>query len=393
MTKKKIFIGTGITTAAVLVLLWVFVFKGAGTTGAVEAAVNLQGVKAVPGSVAIKVEGPSVAEPYRTQTIRSAIEGVVTFSRGEGETVEKDDILVTLDESDKRISLQQSEINLSKAQLNRDKSKDLLQKALVSLEGKKKLFTEGALSEDQVDEAQAAADNAEYLLKSAELDLSQARLALELAKKDLNSTKIRAPFSGVVINGELVPGDMVSKGAPLVTIADISRIRLTAEVDEFDIGKVEKGQRVSITSDSLGDKILTSKVDSISPAAEVVNNISIFKVSAVTGNTSGILKPGMSADISILIKSDKGLIVPSKAVSHIRTRSYIKVLENNKVKTKKITTGADNGINIVVLDGLNEGDVVVFEQPAGFSLTGAGSSTSGSTGNSVIPISIPGVRK
>ena len=390
MSKKKIISGAVIIIAVAMVLVWVFVLKDSGSDASGGVEVNLQGVEAVPGSVAIKVEGPSVAEAYRIQTIRSAIEGIVISAKEEGDTITGNEVLIKFDPGEKNISLKQAEINLSKARLNRDKTKDLLSKALEALEGKKKLLEGGALSQDQVDDAQAAADSAQYALSAAELDLKQAQLGLELAQKDLENTTIRSPFSGVVISSDLVPGDMVSKGSSLITVADISKIKLTAEVDEFDIGKVEIGQRVSITSDSLGDKPLTSRVASISPAAEVVNNISIFKVAAVVDNKSGNLKPGMSADISILIKSDKGLVVPSKAVSHVRTRSYIKVFENEEVKTKRITTGADNGINIVVLDGLEEGEVVVVEQAAGFSLSGTSSTSSGS---SVIPISIPGVRK
>lgn len=387
MNKKKVILI--ILSLAAVAIIWLFVFKSAGTDTAERAESNLQGIEAVPGSVAIKVEGPSVAEPYQIQTLRSAIDGTVISVKTEGDPVQKGEAVVKLDESDKLIVVKQAEINLSKARLNRDKSKELLQKALEDLAGKKKLLASGAVSADQVDIAETAVDNARYTLQAAELDLSQSLLALEVAKKDFENTTVKAPFTGVVLTSSLVPGDMVNKGTSLITIADISKIKLTAEVDEFDIGKVKKGQKVSITSDSLGDKVLSSVVDSISPAAEVVNNISIFKVSAVIDNKTGILKPGMSADISILIKSDKGLIVPSKAVTSVRTRSYIKVYEDGEIKTKRITTGADNGINIVVLDGLNEGELVVVEQTAGFSL----SSSTESTGNSVIPITIPGVRK
>ncbi len=387
MNKKKVILIT--LSLAAAAIIWLFVFKSAGTDTAERAESNLQGIEAVPGSVAIKVEGPSVAEPYQIQTLRSAIDGTVISVKTEGDPVQKGETVVKLDESDKLIVVKQAEINLSKARLNRDKSKELLQKALEDLAGKKKLLASGAVSADQVDIAETAVDNARYTLQAAELDLSQSLLALEVAKKDFENTTVKAPFTGVVLTSSLVPGDMVNKGTSLITIADISKIKLTAEVDEFDIRKVQKGQKVSITSDSLGDKVLSSVVDSISPAAEVVNNISIFKVSAVIDNKTGILKPGMSADISILIKSDKGLIVPSKAVTSVRTRSYIKVYEDGEIKTKRITTGADNGINIVVLDGLNEGELVVVEQTAGFSL----SSSTESTGNSVIPITIPGVRK
>ncbi len=389
MNKKKVIIGSGIIILVVLVLLWVFVLNGKTGTGSGDTAMNFQGVEAVPGAVAIKVEGPSVAEPERIQTIRSALEGVVVSVKEEGDSVSEGDILVSFDEDDKQIAIKQAEINLSKTRLTRDKSKDLLKKALTDFEGKKKLLAGGAIPADQVDTAETTVDNARYTLQAAELDLSQALLSLEVAEKNLENMKVRSPFSGIVLSSTLVPGDMVSKGAPLITIADISKIKLTAEIDEFDIGKVQKGQKVSIISDSLGDRVLSSSVYSISPGAEVVNNISIFRVSTIVDNKTGILKPGMSADISILINSDRGLIVPSKAVSSVRTRSYVKIFENGEIKTKKITIGADNGINVVVLDGLKEGEIVVVPQVSGFSL----SNSSDTTGSSVIPISIPGVRK
>ncbi|MCD6397069.1 MAG: efflux RND transporter periplasmic adaptor subunit [Spirochaetaceae bacterium] len=389
MNKKKIIAGTIILLIAAVISIWVFIIIGKSSSDSSESNVNLQGIEAVSGSVAIKVEGPSVAEPVKTQTIRSALEGTIIFIKEEGDSITKGDVLAALDERDNQNQIRQAEINLSKAQLTRNKSYDILNSALTDLEGKKKLSEGGAISADHVEIAKTLVENSRYNLSSADLDVAQAKLALEVANKDLENTKIHAPFSGVVLSSALTKGDLVNKGSSLLTIADISKIKLTAEIDEFDIVRVKIGQKVTITSDSLGDKILSSTVSSISPAAEIVNNISIFKVSAIIDNKENILKPGMSADIAILIKSDNGLIVPSKAVSSVRTRSYIKVFEGGEIVTKKIKTGADNGINIVVLDGLNEGDLVVVEQAAGFSLSGS-TETSGS---SVIPISVPGVRK
>lgn len=389
MNKKK----TGILIAAAVLISAAIIFtvvqKNGTDADSTEGASNLQGVEAKPGSVSIKVEGPSVAEPYRVQSIRSQIEGIVLSVKEEDEAVKTGEILVELDRNDSLTNLKQAEINLSKAKLNRDKSKDQLDKAVTDLEGKKQLLSGGAISADQVTAAQSAVDAARYALQAAELDLAQEELMVKAAKINLDNTLVKAPFSGIILSSSLIPGDLVNKGSELITIADISKIKLTAEIDEFDIGKVKKGQKVSITSDSLGDKVLSSVVSSISPSAEIINNISIFKVTTVIRNSDLALKPGMSADISILIQSDKGLVVPSKAVSRVRTRSYIKVFEDGEIKTKRVTTGADNGISIVVLDGLEEGDLVVVEQAAGFSL----SNEPDSAGSSVIPISVPGARK
>jgi len=141
-----------------------------------------------------------------------------------------------------------------------------------------------------------------------------------------------------------------------------------------------------VESDAVQDETFKSKVERISPAAEVINNISIFRVSTVLDNSDGRLRPGMSADMSILISSDKGLVVPSKAVSTTRGRSYIDVYENEEVVTKRITIGADDGTSTAVLEGLDEGAIVVLPQSSAFTL----STGTTSTGTSIVPITVPG---
>ena len=104
-------------------------------------------------------------------------------------------------------------------------------------------------------------------------------------------------------------------------------------------------------------------------------------------NDEGKLRPGMSADLSILISSDRGLIVPSKVVSSVRDRSYIDVYEDEEVVTLRITTGADDGVNVAVLEGLEEGALVVVPTTSGLILS---SDQASSSGSSIIPISVPG---
>jgi len=385
MSKKKILIIAIVILTAGAVAWW-SIKDAAGEKEAFGEDMPAA-VEAVPGSVSIRVEGPSVVEPYQTRNIRSSIEGIVVMASEEGDSVEQGRVLISLEDSDMERALQQAKINLSKAELNRDRDSTNLQKAEKDLADTRQLFTSGAVSGEQVSIAEAAANTALFNLNSSKLDVSQAALGLEIARKNLENIHIRAPFSGVVLSADVMPGDMVSKGSALLLFVDLSRVRLKAEVDEFDIGKVQAGQKVTVTSDSLGDEKLGSKVERISPGAEIINNISIFTVSTVINNKDGILKPGMSADLSILISSDKGLIVPSKAVTSVRTRSYVKIYVNEEIETRKVTAGADDGVNIVVLEGLEEGELVIIPVAPGFLLT---STTSTSSGSSIIPVQVPG---
>ncbi len=373
-------------TLAIAVAFLLVLGCGDSAESTTPAEDQLLAVEATPGSVSVVVEGPSVVEPYRVQTVRARVEGIVLESPVEGDAVTSGDVLVRFDSSDQQKALRQAQITLAQARVNREKAVDTLETSRKDLSDKETLLKSGAVPEDQVREARENVASAQRSLELAELGVSQAALALETAQEELAATVVRAPFDGVVLSTELNPGDLVSRGALLLTFADLSRVRLRAEVDEFDIGKVEVGQSVSISSDAVGESALKSKVERISPAAEVVNNISIFKVSTVLTNQDGKLRPGMSADVSILIRADKGLVVPSKAVSTVRSRSYLKVFTDQEVQTRRVEVGADDGVNVVVLEGLEEGELVVVPSTAGFTLT----SSQTSTGTSVIPISVPG---
>jgi HlyD family secretion protein len=242
------------------------------------------------------------------------------------------------------------------------------------------------VARDQVTKAEETVTNAELAVEGARVKIDQNRLLLDKARTELAGTIVTAPFSGVVLKSSASAGDVVNAGNVLLTLADVSRVRLNAEVDEYDIGQITVGLPVTVTSDALPDADLKSKVERVSPAAEIINNISIFTVSTVLRNDDGSLRPGMSADISILVSSDSGIIVPSKTVSTVRDRSYVKVYENGEVVTKRVTAGSSDGVNTAVLEGLAEGDLVVLPESASLNLT----TTTTSSGTSIVPITVPG---
>jgi HlyD family secretion protein len=386
MNKKKKLIGAIIILLSAIAVSG-FILKVGKESEDSNQVSDFSVVEAISGSVSIKVEGPAVIEPYQIRNIRSAIEGSVLYIAREGDLVEEGEILVSFDGSDKERIVQQAILNLSKAELNKERNVKILEKTQKALDDSMLLFETGAISQEQVISAETAAETALFNLEASKLDVKQSLLSLELAKKDLENIHLRASFTGVVLSIEVYTGDLVNKGNSLMIFADLSKVLLKAEIDEYDIVKIQPGQKVTITSESLGDEKAGSKVERISPAAEVINNISIFTVSTVLNNDEGILKPGMSADLSILISSDKGLVVPSKAVSSVRGRSYLIVYENEEIVTKKVTVGSDDGVNIVVLEGLDEGEFVIIPLAPGFQLS---TSNNPSSGSSVIPVSIPG---
>lgn len=382
---KKLFIVILIIAAAGGVA-WFSLSKDKSETAAVASAGPVT-VEAKKGSVSVVVEGAAIVEPYQQVTLRSPASSMLTRVARGGESFDRNGIVASLDDTVLRNTLAQAELLLAQAEVDARRAKLASERAAKDVRDKKTLLDNRALSPDQYAVAEEAARNADLALEAAELKVKQSRLSVDRARKELTETMIRAPFPGTVLKTFVAPGDLVSANAPLALFGDISRLRLIAEVDEFDIGKISLGQIVTIGGDSVGPEPIRSKVESISPMAEIVNNISIFEVSALVNNTEGKLRPGMSADFSILIKSDKGLVVPAKSISTVRGRSYINVLENGEIVKKRVEIGANDGINIVVLEGIEEGAQVVVP---GAVPASAAAQPAASGEKSVLPITIPG---
>jgi HlyD family secretion protein len=203
-------------------------------------------VAAKAGSVSVVVEAPAVVEPYLTQTVRSTIEGVVTFAVPEGASIKKGEVLVRFDQGDQQKAVRSAELARAQSRVNRDKAADALAMAVKDLGDKETLLKTGAVPQDLVRAASDAVTSAKRSLELADIVVAQAALALETAQNDLNATSVRAPIDGVVLSGNLNPGDLVARGGALLTVADISRLRLNAEVDEYDIGKVTSGLPVTV---------------------------------------------------------------------------------------------------------------------------------------------------
>jgi len=355
---------------------------------AAPAAAGPATVEAKKGSVSVAVEGAAIISAYQQVTLRAPGAAVITSIKRSGENVEKGGTVASLDNDNEENTLAQAELLLSQAVLDADKAALALQRAKKDEADTRAMVDSKAASPDALTLSVENVKNSEIAAESAKVKVSLARLAVDRSRREVQGAQIRAPFTGTILKTFAEQGDLVGANVQIALFGDISQLRATAEVDEFDIGKIAVGQTVTISGDSIGEDPIRSRIESISPMAEIVNNISIFTVTALLENTEGLLRPGMSADFSILIKSDKGLVVPSKCISTVRGRSYLEILANGEVAKVRVEVGADDGINIVVLSGIEEGALVVIPGAAPVAPAAAPASSSGE--KSVLPITIPG---
>ncbi len=385
ISRKTILVATA---AALVVALgagaWVLSRPKASAQSAPPA---MQTSAATEGSVLIAVQAVSVAEPALSTVLRNRTSGYVRFVQAEGTLLQSGEAIVVFDDADLRKAMNQAELSLRQAQVNRDRALATEKKAKTDLETKRNLFSAKAATQEQVDSAVDALSSAEYSRKAADLSVEQANLSLAQAERDLKEATLKASFTGVVSRPAVANGDFAPANTQLASLVDLSRILFRAEVDEYDIGKLKDGLPVTVTVPALKDKSFRAKVQGISPTAEVVNNISIFRVSVMVDNAEGTLRPGMSADVNIMVSNEKGIIVPSKAVTTVRGRSYVDVLpESGEIETRKVTIGSSDGRNTIISEGLAAGEKVVLPGVPAPAMAAAPASG----GTSIIPITVPG---
>lgn len=224
--------------------------------------------------------------------------------------------------------------------------------------------------------AQATLDsaNATLNLKKAEArpaDLAAARAQIlsaqgqvQAANAALENTIIRAAASGTVTRVDIKVGQPVSAFTPVIVVQNVDQLYLEANISEANITQIQAGQKVEVTFDALNpDEVFEATVANVDLSSTVVSGVVNYKVTATLAETEQI-KPGMTANMTILTDSKPGVIaVPLRSVVTENGKKYIRVITDPVAKTyvqKEITTGlsADGGL-VEVTSGLEEGTVIV----------------------------------
>lgn len=205
-------------------------------------------------------------------------------------------------------------------------------------------------------------------LEAARLDVEAARLSLERAKADLEGATLVAPFDGLVAAVQVTAGEMVAAGAPAVRLIDLSRVRLTVSVDEIDVARLAVGLPVEVTVDALPDLVLRGEVERIGPAATMEAGAVSYPVVIVLDPTDAPLRAGMSATASILVDElTDQLIIPNWMVRIDQTTGQPFVFRQTADGLERVDVrlGVRYEGYSQVLEGLEEGDVLVLVREAG----------------------------
>lgn len=201
------------------------------------------------------------------------------------------------------------------------------------------------------------------------------------------STPLIAPIDGEVIVKSVEPGQTVMTSEAILVLSN--RLIVQAQFDETDIGKIKMGQPATITLDAYPEIKVSGVVDHIYYESKVVSNVSIYNVDILPDRVPAEFRSGMTAEVKVLETSRENvLILPLEAIKQEKEGSYVLINQGKEQKLgqRRVETGISDDINIEILSGLTDTDLVVVQSATYIP------ATQKTTGNNPFMPSRPGQR-
>jgi len=319
------------------------------------------------------VEASGTINPVNTVSVGSTVSGLIKEIYVDyNSQVKKGQILAQIDPATFEASVQQNQAQIDNARANLAKLQALAEYDQKTYQRYKNLYAKNFIARSELDQAYSTYKSDLAQIAAARAQINQYQAALQTAKTNLGYTKIIAPVDGTVISREIDLGQPVAASfqAPeLFTIAqDLTKMQIEVNVSEADIGKVKEGQDVTYTLDGYADSTFEGKVTQVRLASTNTSNVVTYSVIVDVDNDDLKLKPGMTANVSIITnKSENVLCAPLAALKFTPNtdgKKYqtqgIWILKNKKPERIDIETGAsDDSRTEIISDQLSEGAKII----------------------------------
>ncbi|UCC26609.1 MAG: efflux RND transporter periplasmic adaptor subunit [Gemmatimonadales bacterium] len=288
------------------------VVAACNTSEAVEAP-SLETATLDRGDLRITVEATGTVEPIREVEVKSKASGEIQRLHVDvGDQVEPGTLLAEVDPRDVRNGYEQAQADLQVAEARAEISEQQLQR-------QRELLAAGVITQQELESAALDAAN-------AQANLVKARTNFELAELRLADVTIRAPLAGTILQRNVEEGTViqsasqnVSGGSVLFVMAELAAMQVRTLVDETDMGQLAAGMSSSVTVEAYPERTFRGVVEKIEPQAVVQQNVTMFPVIVTLDNRSGLLRPGMNAEVEVLVdEATDVLLVPNGAIVNLQ---------------------------------------------------------------------------
>jgi len=247
----------------------------------------------------------------------------------EGQTVRRGQVMAQLEDGPQQGSTLQLEAQAALARAGRDRAKRLLDAG----------FGARAAYEDAAKTAAAAT------------------AAADGARAHLRDFQIRAPFDGRILRREAEPGDLAATGKMQFVVADPTTLRVTADIDERDVGKLAVGQAAIVRADAFPDRTFDASIAEITPAGD--STARVFRARLLLSPDTP-LRPGMTVEANLVVeRRTAAVLAPSKAVRD----GAVYVLDGEQARLRKVIVGVQGPEQTEIRSGVAAGATVILSPP------------------------------
>ena len=302
-------------------------------------------------------------EPRDEIFIKSQLSGIISdIFKKPGEFVKVGEKIAQIEVIPDAGKLNEAEKHLNFAKMQFEQEKREFQRT-------KELHEANFISEEEWEKAKLSLDHAKDDYNFAVNNFEIIKNGVTQNDKDKNNTIISSTVDGVILDILIKKGNTVlssnslNEGTSIALIADMQDLIFEGRIDETEIGSVKEGMPMKISVGALPNVFLNAELEFISPKSKDISGSNTFEIKGKIKNLEGIkLRAGYSANASIILEESKNtLIVPENTIEYAKDETFIYILENSsekKIKKVKVKTGISDGINIEIVEGVNEGDMV-----------------------------------
>ena len=308
------------TFLVILILGGALTAYGYYSVRTVEFVPEVSTVTVTEGDIVDTVGATGALEAVTTVQVGSQVSGIIQELYVDFNSIVREgDVIMRLDPSLFETQLEQARANLLRSEAEVERLSVAVDDAATQLRRSRELAADDLISETELEAAEVTLRSAQAQLKSAEAQVRQSQASLSMNEVNLEHTVIRAPIDGIVTSRLVDVGQTVAASfqAPelFVIAADLTKMRVIANIDESDVGRIRPNQRVTFTVDAFPAEDFEGTVSQIRLEPIVTQNVVTYATVIDAPNPELKLKPGMTATVTVEVARRENVTrIPNSAL-------------------------------------------------------------------------------
>lgn len=283
------------------------------------------------GNISAYYSNTATLEAEQEATVVSKVRGIIEeIYVEEGDRVQAGQVIAKIEDDQYQIEADRAKATLDRLYNEYQRNQELFERELIAAE---------------------AFQNSQYEYESQ-------KATYDLAALNLEYTSVKSPISGVISRRFVKAGNMIGTDQQMYRVTDFSPLQAILHIPEHEMSKIRKDQRAELRVDALPNETFVGHVERISPVVD--SETGTFKVTIFVDETRDLLRPGMFGRVKIVYDTRQNTrMIPKSAVISEDLAQSVYVIKDSLAFKKVIQTGYTNGLNVEVLDGLDDGEMVV----------------------------------